>query len=141
MLLPVLPGLVLVWGAVGVWALTVRSPVAWLVLAGATALFVGGTVLKYVVPGRRLRRAGMPWSTMAAGAALGLVGFFVLPVVGLLIGFVLGVYLAELARLGSHERASRSTRQAAAAAGWSALIELSAGVAIGLLWLVAVVTG
>ena len=31
---------------------------------------------------------------------LGIVGFFVVPVVGLLLGFVLGVYLAELARLG-----------------------------------------
>jgi uncharacterized protein YqgC (DUF456 family) len=140
-LLPVLPGLVLVWGAVGVWALSVRTLTAWLVLAAATALFLGGTVVKYVVPGRRLRSSGVPWSSMAAGAALGFVGFFVLPVVGLPIGFVLGVYLAELARLGRHDRAARSTRQAVAAAGWSVLIELAAGVAIALVWLVAVLAG
>jgi uncharacterized protein YqgC (DUF456 family) len=140
-LLPVLPGLVLVWAAVGVWALSVRTLTGWLVLAVASALFVGGTVVKYVVPGRRLRSSGVPWSSMAAGAALGLVGFFVLPVVGLPIGFVLGVYLAELARLKSHDRAARSTRQAAAAAGWSVLIELAAGVAIALVWLVAVLAG
>jgi uncharacterized protein YqgC (DUF456 family) len=140
-LLPVLPGLVLVWGAVGVWALSVHTLTAWLVLAATTALFVGGTVVKYVVPGRRLRGSGVPWSSMAAGAALGFVGFFVLPVVGLPIGFVLGVYLAELTRLGSHDRAVGSTRQAAAAAGWSVLIELGAGVAIALVWLLAVLAG
>ena len=32
---------------------------------------------------------------------LGVVGFFVVPVVGLFLGFVLGVYLAELRRVGA----------------------------------------
>ena len=34
------------------------------------------------------------------GALLAFVGFFVVPVVGMLLGFVLGVYLAERGRLG-----------------------------------------
>nr|WP_284290737.1 DUF456 family protein [Angustibacter aerolatus] len=52
-------------------------------------------MVKYVLPGRRLKDAGVPWWTTLAGVALGVVGFFVVPVVGLLLGFVLGVYLAE----------------------------------------------
>ena len=34
------------------------------------------------------------------GGACGVVGFFVVPVVGLFLGFVLGVYVAERRRLG-----------------------------------------
>ncbi len=137
-IVPLLPGLILVWAAILVWALDLRSPLGWVTLAVATVFLVAGTVVKYVVPGRRLRAAGVPWASTATGAALGLVGFFVLPVIGLPIGFVLGVYLAEWARLRSHEAATRSTRQAAKAAGWSVLIELVAGVAMALTWLVAV---
>ncbi len=136
--IPVLPGLFLVWGAIAVWALADSSPVGWTVLAVATALLAGGTVVKYVVPGRRLRQAGVPWVSTATGVVLGLVGFFVIPVVGLLIGFVLGVYLAERHRLGVHALAWQSTRRALAAAGWSMLIELAAGVAMATCWLVGV---
>jgi uncharacterized protein len=137
-LVPVLPGLVLVWGAILVWSLVEHTVVGWVVLAVVTVLFTGGTVIKYVLPGRRLRRAGVPWSSTALGAVLGLVGFFVIPVVGLLVGFVAGVYLAERARLGTHASARESTRQAVIAAGWSVLIELAVGMGMAACWLVGV---
>ena len=44
-----------------------------------------------------MRAADVRTLSLVAGGVLGIVGFFVIPVVGLLIGFVLGVYLAELA--------------------------------------------
>jgi uncharacterized protein YqgC (DUF456 family) len=134
-LVPVLPGSALVVGAVLAWALVQGGGTAWTVLVVAVAFVAAGTVVKYVVPGRRLRQAGVPWSSTALGGLLGLVGFFVIPVVGLLIGFVLGIYLAERARLRSHDAARQSTRHALAAAGWSMVIELAAGIAMGLVWL------
>ena len=69
-----------------------------LIIVVLLVLVALGVVVKYVVPGRRLKAAGVPTSTLLLGAALGVVGFFVIPVVGLLVGFVLGVYLAELRR-------------------------------------------
>jgi hypothetical protein len=53
------------------------------------------------------------------------VGFFVIPVVGFVIGFVLGVYVAELRRVG-RSAAGRSTWHALKAVGLSVLIELVA---------------
>jgi uncharacterized protein len=35
---------------------------------------------------------------MVTGALLGIVGFFVVPVVGLVIGFVASIYVAEFSR-------------------------------------------
>lgn len=134
-----LPGLVLVWAAILVWALVEQTALAWIVLTIATALTVGGQIVKYVIPGRRLRDAGIPKRSLLAGALLSLVGFFVIPVVGFVIGFVLGVYIAERYRLRSGGQAWSSTRHALKAAGLSILIELAAGLLIAGLWLAAVV--
>jgi uncharacterized protein YqgC (DUF456 family) len=98
---PVLPGLVLIWGGVAVWAGARHDLAGWVTLTVATVIALGGLLIKYVLPGRRLRSAGVGWPTLASGAALGVVGFFVIPVVGLFVGFVLGIYLAERIRLGS----------------------------------------
>jgi uncharacterized protein YqgC (DUF456 family) len=137
--LPVLPGLVLVVAGVGVWAVARGDVVAWSVLGIVVAIVLVGSVVKYLVPGRRLRDAGVPGRTIAAGAVLGVVGFFVIPVVGLFIGFVLGVYLAELARLGRHEAAWPSTRRALAAVGWSLVIEMATGLLAAAVWVGALV--
>ena len=101
-------------------------------------LLVVGGVVKYLVPGRRLKDAGVPSSSQWLGAALGIVGFFVVPVIGLFIGFVLGVYLAEQRRLGARE-AWPSTKSALRAAGLSILIELIAGVLATWVWIAGVV--
>ena len=120
---PVLPGSLLILGAVLTWAVTSGSAEAWAFFALATVLLVSGAVVKYAVPGRSLKAAGVPNRTLVVGGLLGLAGFFVIPVVGLFIGFVLGVYLAEVQRLGRDD-AGPSTRHALKAAGLSVLIEL-----------------
>ena len=137
-LLPALPGLLLCWAAVLVWALVERTTVAWVVLGVSSALLALSQVVKYVVPGRRMRAAGVPWRSLAIGGALAIVGFFVIPVVGALIGFVAGVYGAERLRLGMHEAAWSSTVHALKAAGLSMLIELGAGLLMAAAWLLAV---
>lgn len=134
----VIPGLILVWAAVGVWAIVEKTPVAWVALAIATVLMVVGQVVKYTVPGRRLKQAGVPRRALVIGGLLGLIGFFVVPVIGLVLGFVLGVYLSERLRLNDHMQAWSSTKHAIKAAGLSIVIELGAGLTIALVWLGAV---
>ncbi len=98
-LVPVLPGLLLVLVGVAVWAVPRNDHIGWIVLGAAVLIVVLGSVAKYLVPGRRLRDAGVPTSTLALGGVLGVIGFFVIPVVGLFVGFVLGIYASELGRL------------------------------------------
>jgi hypothetical protein len=135
---PVLPGLVLVVGGIGLWAVPRNDAVGWTVLGVAVAVVALGTVAKYALPGARMRAAGVPGRTLLAGGVLGIVGFFVVPVVGLVLGFVLGVYLAERARLG-RAGAWPSTRTALAAVGWGILIELAAGLLATAVWVGALV--
>ena len=137
-LIPVLPGVLLVLAAVLVWAIDVDEPAGWVVLGVATAFAVVGGVAKYVVPGRRLKDAGVPASTQWAGVGLGIVGFFVVPVIGIFLGFVLGMYLAERHRVGATD-AGPSTRAALRAVGLSILIELASCVLAASAWVVGVV--
>ncbi len=136
---PVLPGLVLCWIAVLAWAVLAGEGWGrWLVLGVATAVAIAGTVVKYIWPGRNLKRTGVPNTSLFAGGALGLVGFFLIPVVGLFVGFVLGLWLAERIRLGSFRDAWSPTKQAVKAVGLAMLIELAAGLTIGTAFLVGV---
>jgi uncharacterized protein len=135
---PVLPGSLLVGVAVLVWTLERGGATAWVVLAVALALLVAGAVVKYLVPGRRLQRAGVPARTLLAGGAAGVVGFFVLPVVGLPLGFLLGIYLAEAARRGARA-AWPATVHAVKAVGLGILIELAFAMLAALTWAVGVV--
>lgn len=132
--LPVLPGSILILGAVLVWAVHAGTSTAWLVFAVATTLLVAGAVVKYAVPGRGLRTAGVPQRTIVLGGLLGIVGFFVLPVVGLVAGFILGVYLSEARRVGRN-LAWPSTVAAMKAVGLSVFIELVAGLLAAGVWL------
>ncbi|WP_233159498.1 DUF456 domain-containing protein [Pseudonocardia sp. MH-G8] len=136
---PVLPGLILVVAGVAVWAVPRGDATAWTVLGIVVAIVVLGSVAKYLLPGRRLRDSGVPGRTLALGGVLGIVGFFVIPVVGLFIGFVLGVYLAELARLGGRESAWPSTKRALTAVGWSIVIEMATGLIAAAVWIGALV--
>ncbi|WP_018499915.1 DUF456 domain-containing protein [Parafrankia discariae] len=132
---PVLPGLLLVWGAGVWWTIADGGGAArWAVLAVMTVLFVAGALAKYVLPNRAASAAGAPFSTMIVGAVCAVIGFFVVPVLGLLVGGLAGIYLAELTRLRDARRAAASTWAAVVAFGVGLLVELGAAVAMAVTW-------
>lgn len=138
---PMLPGLLLCWLGVLAWAVLAADGWSrWVVLAVATLLAGAGTLVKYLWPGRNLKRGGVPTLSLLAGGVLGLIGFFVIPVVGLVIGFVLGLWLAERMRLGDSRRAWPSTKHALKAVGLSMLIELAAALGVAATWLLGLAT-
>lgn len=132
--IPVLPGLLLCWLAVLLWAILGEAGGGrWAVLVLATVVAVGGTAVKYLWPGKRLKDTGVPTSSLLAGGVLGVIGFFVVPLVGLVLGFVVGLWLAERVRLGPGQ-AWPSTRQALAAVGLAMLVEFAAALGIAVIW-------
>jgi uncharacterized protein YqgC (DUF456 family) len=137
---PILPGLLLSYGAVLAWAIFADAGWGkWLVLTLCTLWAVIGTVVKYAWPGQRMKKAGIPNWSMLAGVAGAIVGFFVIPFVGLIVGFVAGIWLAEWQRHNDPKLAWPSTVEALKATGLSMLIELAAGVLIGVTWVAGVV--
>jgi uncharacterized protein YqgC (DUF456 family) len=129
---PVIPGTVLVLLGILVWASETGTTLSWTVFGLAAACLVVGEVVKYAVPGRRLK-ATVPTQTLLLGGVGAVVGFFVIPIVGALAGFPIGVYLAERARVGP-DGAWTSTAAALKAVATSILIELVAAVAATAIW-------
>ncbi len=135
-IVPVLPGLLLTVLGLLVWALTENSVTGWVVLALGLLVGLTGAVLQYLVPGRRMKRQGVRTSTLALAVLLAVVGFFVIPVVGAVVGFVLGIWLVESGRGASREEAWSRTRHAVVAIlqGWG--IELAAALGVAGLYVV-----
>ncbi len=135
---PVLPGALLSWAAILVWALEEQSSTGWIVLAVATVLIGTSQVIKYVVPERRMRRTGIPQHSTLIGVLFAIAGFFLIPVVGMFLGFPLGVFISERFRLHANGPAWASTKHALKATGLSMLIELAGTLLAAGVWLAAV---
>lgn len=137
--IPVLPGLLLIVAAVLVWALELQSAAGWWVLGITGALFVACMVLEFAIPGRRMKAAGVKTSTLVVGVLVAIPCAFLIPVVGAFIGFPLGIFLVELSRRGGRAQAWRATKHALKAVGLNILIEFITAILIIGLWVVAVI--
>lgn len=138
--LPVLPGLLVIWGA-GLWWTIGDGGGAghWVVLTVMSMLLAVGVLAKFVLPAKATADRGAPFSTLALGVVGAVAGFFLIPVLGALVGFVAGVYLAEYARLRDTRAAGLSTRTALVAIGIGLLVELAAGLLMAFTWFVGVI--
>ena len=140
-LVPGLPGSWFVWAAVLWWALKDPRAVSWWVLVGTTVVLFLSQVVRWRLPPRRLRASGAT-RRMAVYAGTGaLLGFFLLPVLGALPGFMGGVYLHERLRLGRHREAVVAVRRVMRAGGTSVLVELFTCLLIMGAWLAATFWG
>jgi uncharacterized protein YqgC (DUF456 family) len=138
-ILPILPGHLLIGGAIAVWALIEHSWLSLGVAIAAIAVLIIGSVLTYLIPGKRMHEAGVPGTTLLIGSVAGIIGMFVVPVVGLPLFFILGVYLTEVIRLRSHHDATPSTIEAVKGAILSTAIGLTAAGLATTVWLTAAV--
>ena len=138
--LPIVPGLVLIWAAIAAWAwLAGGGWTRWAVVAVCAVLAIVGNVLAAVLPGRHVVAAEPSVWVMLAGTVGMVVGFFVLPVVGLVVGAALGIFLAELVRAHDVRGAWQLTLATLRGFGVAALAQFGVGIAMAVLWAAAVV--
>ena len=133
---PVLPGELLIAAAVITWAVLTSTVAGWSIATLSLAILAVGWFAGWLLGRRHLGRAGVRKATLVAGAIAGTVGFFVLPVVGLPVGFVAGVYFAERGRGLPHHLAWPATRAAVGAAGLVLLVQLAGAILAATCWAV-----
>jgi uncharacterized protein YqgC (DUF456 family) len=139
---PGVPGTLLCWGAVLWWATSEHTSLTWGVLAGATGLLAVAQVVVWLLPNRRIRDSGVTWRTIMNAGAVAIAGFFLLPVLGAILGFTGTLYVTERVRLGGgHRTAWTATRTAMRAVGNSVLVELMACLFVTAGWISAVFAG
>lgn len=137
-LVPVVPGLILVIVAGLVWAGVHGGTLAWAVVIVMALIGIAGMVAASVLPVRRATAGGAPaWVVVAGGIGV-VIGFFVVPVVGALVGFPVGVLFAELYRHKRLGPAWTATLEAMKGVALGIVIQLAAGVAMIGSWLAGV---
>ncbi|MFA9445946.1 DUF456 domain-containing protein [Egicoccus sp. AB-alg6-2] len=137
---PVLPGLLLVWGAaVGSTLLAGTDAAGWAVAGVLSVLFAVGTAATVWLPARHGRRGGVPMRSLVSAAVGAVVGFFVVPIVGFLLGAAVGLLVAERDRLGDWQPAWRSLAGVARAYGIGVIVELVVGIVMIAVWAIAAV--
>nr|WP_255347183.1 DUF456 domain-containing protein [Cellulomonas sp. KRMCY2] len=141
MVVPVVPGSPLIAVAVLVWAISAQAGAAWAILAVVLLLLGTGWSMTYVVTGRRVSASGVPTRSLVVAGIAGIVGFFVIPVVGLLVFFPLGLFGMEYLRLRDVPRARASAWLAIKATALGMVIELGLALLASGTWLVAVLVG
>lgn len=138
--LPFFPGLPIVWGAALVYGLVAGFDGTGVVaFAVISVLLVAGMGLGFVLPHRRVSSVGASRTTVLAGLVFGIIGFFVIPIVGLPVGAILGVLGAEKARTGDWATAWTATRALIVGFGLGVLVQLGAGLAMVVCWVMWVV--
>ena len=137
-LVPLLPGLPLILVAAFVWVIADGADAGqWVVFGLVAVITVTAMVASSVIPARRATSAGAPWWVLGAGAAGVMIGFFVIPVVGALVGGPIGIFLGELVRLRDRRTAWATTRATLRGIGVGIAIQMVAGVAAVAIWALA----
>jgi uncharacterized protein len=132
---PVLPGLLLVWIAAVVSTLVVGADLTgWALVAVLTLLFAGGTAATIWLPTRQGRQGGVPLRSFGAAGVGAVVGFFAVPIVGFLLGAGAGLAVAEYHRLGDWPQTRRSLATVVRGYGLGVVVELGVGLTMILVW-------
>ena len=137
--IPVLPGSILIGASLLAWAIWGGAGTAgWVVFAVAMVFVVAGMAASAVLTGRKLREHAIPSRSIAVGLVAGVAGMFIIPVVGLFVGFAAGLLLGEFLRTRNIGSAATSSWAALKATGLGMLAEFGLACLAASTWLIGV---
>ena len=120
---PIVPGSILTVITLVAWAWILGSTASWTVGVIGVVLALIGMSSSLILTGRKMRRERIPNGPVLVGAVVGVVGLFVIPVLGLFIGFAAGLLGAEYYRRRDLQAAWRSSAEAMKSLGLGMFIE------------------
>lgn len=139
-IIPVLPGSVTALIGLIIWAVVLQSVEGWVVLALGATLLLAGMSASLVLTGSRLKRRAIPNRTLLFGVIGAVIGMFVIPVVGLVIGFIVGLLASETVRNRNFRTALDTSWVALKAAGLGIIIELSCALLASSVFIIGAIT-
>jgi hypothetical protein len=140
LIVPVFPGLTVMWLATLVYALIQSAADKmtgwdWFAFAIITLLMIGGNIIDNIIIARKMRDQYIPWSSILIAFAAGIIASIFFTPLGGLVAAPLGLFLAELRRLKARDAAIASTKAYMIGWGWAFGVRFVIGVFITGLWM------
>src|SRR5215213_3605530 len=124
LVVPVFPGLVVMWLGTLVYAIIQNAAGnmtgwKWALFGVITLLMITGSIADNLIIARKMRDKYIPWSSILWAFAAGIVAsLFFTPLIGL-VAAPAGLFLAEMSRLKNREAAIDSTKAYIIGWGWA----------------------
>jgi uncharacterized protein YqgC (DUF456 family) len=140
LIVPVFPGLTIMWLATVVYALIqnargLMNGWDWFLLVLMTILMITGNIVDNVIIAAKMRDKYVPWSSIILSFVVGIVvSIFLTPIVGL-IASPLSLLAVEYIRVRDRRKAFDSTKAYMIGAGWAFLARFAIGLAMVGLWM------
>lgn len=135
LVIPIFPGLVVMWLAALVYGLIVGwEPLGIVLFVIITILMIVGSLIDNLMMGAGARKSGASWLTIGVALGAGILGTLILPPFGGLIAAPLSVLLLEYRRIGDWEKAWASLRGLIAGWGLAYFVRLGIGFLLMALW-------
>ena len=137
LLIPVIPGLVIIWLASLAYGVGVgfQTP-GWIFFAILTVIMVVGSVVDNLVMGQQAHRNGASWISVLLAMLFGVIGTFILPIFGGFIGALAALFLAEWIRRKNWREAMTATTGWAVGCGWAIVIRFILGLLMIGIWII-----
>jgi uncharacterized protein len=139
LLIPVFPGLTVMWIATLVYGIIQliagdMTWVTWLLFILITLLMIGGNIVDNIIIAKHMRDKDIPWSSILLSFAAGIiVSLFLTPLAGIVASPV-GLFLAEWRRVKDRQAALANTQAWMTGWGWSVLARFGIGLVMIILW-------
>ena len=135
LIVPVFPGLTVMWLATLVYALIQNAAGRmtgwdWFLFGLVTVLMIVGNVADNLIIARKMRDKYIPWSSILWAFAAGIVASLFLTPLGGLVAAPAGLFLAEMNRLKDREAAIASTKAYMIGWGWAFGVRFIIGLTI-----------
>lgn len=140
LIVPVFPGLTIMWLGTLVYALIQSAADRmtgwdWFLFGVITLLMIVGNVADNLIIARKMRDKYIPWSSIFLAFAAGIVASLFFTPIGGLIAAPLGLLVAEYNRLKDRKKAIESTKAYMIGWGWAFGVRFLIGLAMTGLWM------
>ena len=135
LLIPVFPGLLIIWASILVYGIVVGF--TWwsgVIFAVITVVGIGASLADNVLMAGGARTSGASWSSILAALGAGIVGTLLLPPFGGLIAAPLAVLLLEYYRLGDWQKARTALTGMVKGYGVAFVLRVLGGMLMMILW-------